>query len=71
MSNEVIIANMEPQIKPLFVECKFTVECNEGQGGDFEKNIGGVQRRTRISFDGYATDELYRAVMDAVGKVVE
>ena len=54
-----------------FIECKFTVENNEGLGGDFEKNIGGSQKRRRIAFEGYATAELYAALIEAVQKVVD
>ena len=53
-----------------FTECKFTVESDESLGGDFEKNIGGSRKRTRITFDGYCTKELYDELAKAIGKVV-
>ena len=56
----------QPSIEPYLVECKFTVESKEFNGGDFEKNIGGGRKDKRISFEGYATNELYKAVMDSV-----
>lgn len=56
----------QPSIEPYLIECKFTVQCNEFNGGDFEKNIGGAKKEKRISFEGYATNELYKAVMDSV-----
>lgn len=54
-----------------FVECKFTVQSREGLGGDWERNTGGATKEKRITFEGYATPELYASVMDAVKKVVE
>lgn len=53
-----------------FIECKFTVESDEGLGGDFERNIGGSRKRTRITFDGYCTKGLYDELTKAIGKVV-
>lgn len=53
-----------------FIECKFTVENDEGLGGDFESNTGGSRKRTRITFDGYCTKELYDELAKAIGKVV-
>ena len=56
----------QPSIEPYLVECKFTVESTEFNGGDFAKNIGGNKKEKRIRFEGYATNELYKAVMDSV-----
>ena len=54
-----------------FIECKFTVESREGVGGDWERNVGGASKDKRITFDGYATGDLYAALIDAIGRVVE
>lgn len=67
----ITLATDEPTILPMYVECKFTVENDEGNGGDFEKNTGGSRRRRRVTFEGYATDELYAALTDAVREVVD
>lgn len=53
-----------------FIECKFTVEGKTGNGGDFEKNIGGNMSDRRITFEGYATPELYATLAAAIEKVV-
>ena len=55
-----------PSIEPFLIECKFTLDSRKGNGGDFEKNTGGSISEKRITFEGYATKELYNAVMDAV-----
>ena len=52
------------------IECKITIESNGAAGGDWKRNTGGLHEMKRISFDGYATRELYAALIDAVGKVV-
>ena len=59
----------EPSIEQYLVECKFTIESREGLGGDWEKNTGGDTKDKRITFEGYATKELYSAVMDAVRNI--
>lgn len=56
-------------VEPYLIECKFTVESKHGNGGDWEKNIGGAMDNKRITFEGYATSELYNAVMDAVRNI--
>lgn len=61
----------EPSIETTFIECKFTVESRNGQGGDWEKNIGGKTSDKRISFEGCATSDLYSAIVDAVRKMVD
>lgn len=53
-----------------FIECKFTVESDEMLGGDWEKNIGGTRKETRITFDGYCSKEMYDELANAVRKVV-
>lgn len=57
----------EPEYR--FIECKFTVESRECLGGDWAKNIGGAKKEKRVTFDGYATNDLYAALIDAIGKV--
>ena len=56
----------QPSIEPYLVECKFTVESSEFSGGDFAKNIGGGRKEKRINFEGYATNELCKAIADSV-----
>lgn len=53
-----------------FIECKFTVEGDETQGGNFEMNIGGVRKKSRISFEGYCSKEMYDVLADSIKKVV-
>lgn len=43
---------------PIAYECKFTVE---GTG-----NAGELHEQKRVTFEGYATHELYAAVIDAI-----
>ena len=59
----------EPECR--FIECKFTVESRSGVGGDWERNAGGAQAEKRIRFEGCATNELYAALIDAMGEVVK
>lgn len=54
----------------LAYECKFTVEDTGNMGGDWERNIGGMHEQKRVTFEGYATRELYAALIDAIGKTV-
>ena len=55
---------------PIAYECKFTVEGTGNAGGDFESNIGGAHEQKRVTFEGYATNELYAAVIDAIRRTV-
>jgi hypothetical protein len=59
----------EPEFR--FIECKFTVESSNTVGGDWERNVGGARTEKRVTYDGYATKELYAALIDAIGKTVE
>lgn len=61
----------EQDIRPMAYECKFTVESRGGVGGDWERNVGGMQGERRVTFDGYASPELYAALIDAMAKAVE
>ena len=68
----VILGDSEPPIvKPLYLECKFTVSSSNGTGGDFERNFGGDVGEKRVTFEGYASDELIGALVDAIGKTVD
>ena len=60
---------VEPTVEMLAYECKFTVECREGLGGDFQRNVGGQQREKRVTFDGYANPALIDAIISAIGEV--
>ena len=68
--DNIVLPTDEPSIKPLYVECKFTVESRQGRGGDFERNVGGNMTDKRITFEGFATNELYSAVMAAIADVL-
>ena len=52
------------------IECKFTVEHRGGIGGDWERNVGGAQDEKRITFEGYASGELYDALMASIKEVL-
>lgn len=66
-----ILPTKDEQVRPMAYECKFTVESRGGVGGDCERNIGGIQSEKCVSFNGYVSPELYAALIDAMGKVVE
>ena len=53
----------EQVIRPMAYECKFTVESRS--------EVGGIQSEKRVTFDGYASDELYAALIDMMGKVMD
>ena len=53
-----------------FIECKFTVEGDEMLGGDYEKNYGGMRKKSRISFEGCCSKEMYDVLADSIKKVV-
>lgn len=63
MSDNQILStsDIEPRIKALTFECKFTVESSEGLCGSSESR--------RVTFEGYASRELYEALIEAIGKV--
>lgn len=61
----------EPSAEPMAYECKFIVESRGGVGGDYQRNIGGMQGEKRVTFDGYASPELYTALIDAINKVMD
>lgn len=50
----------KPEIRPLYIECEFTVE-------DVEN--GNMGREKRVTFKGYAVDGLYEALTKAVSEV--
>jgi len=58
-----ILPTKDEQVRPMAYECKFTVESRS--------EVGGIQGEKCVTFDGYASDELYAALIDAMGKVVE
>ena len=53
----------QPEVTPMAYECKFTVESRS--------EVGGIQSEKCVSFNGYASPELYAALIDAMGKVVK
>ena len=67
--NPVVTDGGELTVEPFLAECKVTVEHREGLGGDWERNTGGATREKRITFDGYATAELYAALTEAIKEV--
>ena len=56
------VEDMEPTICPLAVECEFGVERIDGMGG-----MGSTRR---VTFKGYATDEVCAALVGAIGMVL-
>lgn len=52
----------EPTICPLAIECEFGVERIDGMGG-----MGSTRR---VTFKGYATDEVCAALVGAIGMVL-
>lgn len=71
MELPILTTKDEPVIKPMAYECKFTVESRGGVGGDWERNVGGMQGEKHVTFDGYASPELYAALIEMMGKVVD
>lgn len=59
----------EPEFR--YIESKFTVTRHSGSGGDWDKNAGGTQDETRVTFEGYVTPEMYAALIHAIEKVVD
>ena len=53
---------MEPSVCPLAIECEFGVECIDG--------MGGIDSTRRVTFKGYATDEVCAALVGAIGMVL-
>ncbi|MBR3313870.1 MAG: hypothetical protein IKG18_07000 [Atopobiaceae bacterium] len=64
MSDKPILTtyDMEPSVEIMAYECKFTVTASEG--------LGGAIKNTEVTFEGYASGELFAAIVDAIGKVV-
>ena len=54
--------SMEPTVCPLAIECDFTVERIDG--------LGGMGDTRRVTFKGYATDEVCAALVNAIGMVL-
>ena len=54
--------HMEPSVCPLAIECEFGVERIDGMGG-----MGSTRR---VTFKGYATDEIRAALVSAIGMVL-
>jgi len=67
---DVDIPTIDMNADVRFIECKFSVASDEMTGGDWEKNIGGMRKKTRIDFDGFCSKELYGALANAIKKVV-
>ena len=55
--------DIEPSVEVMAYECKFTVTASEG--------LGGAIKNTEITFEGYASGELFAAIVDAIGKAVD
>jgi hypothetical protein len=73
LDNQPIVTTEEQElaVEPMAYECKFTVESRGGVGGDFQRNVGGMQGEKRVTFSGQASPVLYAALIDAMAKVVE
>ena len=55
--------DMESSVEIMAYECKFTVTASEG--------LGGAIKNTEVTFEGYASGELFAALVDAIGKVMD
>ena len=53
---------MEPSVCPLAIECEFGVERIDG--------MGGIDSTRRVTFKGYATDEVCAALVGAIDMVM-
>lgn len=73
MNDQLIVmpTDAEPSARPMAYECKFTLESRDGMGGDWERNVGGATGEKRVTFDGFASPELYDALIDVMRKVVD
>lgn len=65
----VVMPNEQPSVEPYLVECKFTVDITKTVTGDYGE--GSVKDGKCVTFEGYATNELYNAIMDAVRKITD
>ena len=61
IADYVSMPNEQPSIEPYLIECKFTVKSREV--------LGNATKEKRVTFDGYATGELYSAIMDAIRNI--
>lgn len=57
------VASTSDVLEPVAVECEFTVERIDGMGG-----MGSTRR---VTFKGYATDEVRAALVGAIGDVLD
>ena len=73
MSEPIITHYNDESDSPTVIayECKFTVESTGNMGGDWERNVGGLHEQKRVAFEGYATQELYAALVDAIGTTID
>ena len=55
--------DIEPSVEIMAYECKFTVTASEG--------LGGSIKNAEVTFEGYASGELFAALVDAIGKVMD
>ena len=64
LDNQPIVTTEEQElaVEPMAYECKFTVESRGG--------VSGATGEKRVTFSGYASPELYAALVDAMEKVV-
>lgn len=73
MSDNPIITNYDgcsDSFTTVAYECKFTVESTGNVGGDWERNVGGMHEQKRVTFEGYASRELYAALIEAIGGTI-
>lgn len=56
---------------PDTVTVKFTIENRGCVGGDWERNVGGMNSDRRITFEGEATHEICAALIDAIGRIAD
>lgn len=62
MADIITTINENPAYSKLVNECEFTIERIDG--------VGGMIGTRRVSFKGFATDELRGALIDAIGCVL-
>ena len=71
MNSDNIILAQDSEVRPVYLECEFTVESRGGIGGDWEKNVGSSTSETRVKFKGYADATLIDTLAESMKAVIE
>lgn len=69
ISDCVVTPAEQPSVEPYLIECKFVINVDKSISGGY--NEGSNKNVSHISFKGYATSELYAALMDAVRNITD